>query len=282
MVKGETKHLSAHTGNAQFTGDTFDPASKRLLFRTDEGSEFMRIKSYDLATAGKSRSTKAEWDIAYTYYSRDGRFRVTGVNQDGSTVIRIVEGEGENPSALPKLPGGEIRGVNFSKTGNKMAFYLNGDRSPSNLFTTISRRKKSRSSRKVSPKEVSPADLVEAEVVRFKSFDGMVIPSIFPHSKPHGASATNKVPAVVFVHGGPGGQTTRGYSSIMRYLASNGYAVLGINNRGSSGYGKTFFAADDKARPRTAGDYRGKTCIWQSLGYRPGTHRHHGRQLRRL
>ena len=48
-----------------------------------------------------------------------------------------------------------------------------------------------------------------------------------------------KVPAVVFVHGGPGGQTTRGYNALIQYLVNHGYAVLGINNRGSSGYGKT-------------------------------------------
>ena len=37
---------------------------------------------------------------------------------------------------------------------------------------------------------------------------------------------------------------------LMQYLANHGYAVLGINHRGSSGYGKTFFAADDKKHGR--------------------------------
>jgi dipeptidyl aminopeptidase/acylaminoacyl peptidase len=70
-----------------------------------------------------------------------------------------------------------------------------------------------------------------------------VVPSIY--YKPKGASASNKVPAVIYVHGGPGGQTTRSYSAMIQYLVNHGYAVLGINNRGSSGYGKTFFTADD-------------------------------------
>lgn len=47
------------------------------------------------------------------------------------------------------------------------------------------------------------------------------------------------------MHGGPGGQTRTGYSAVMQYLANHGYVILGVNNRGSSGYGKTFFAADD-------------------------------------
>jgi dipeptidyl aminopeptidase/acylaminoacyl peptidase len=33
---------------------------------------------------------------------------------------------------------------------------------------------------------------------------------------------------------------------MIQYYVNHGYVILGINNRGSSGYGKTFFAADDK------------------------------------
>ncbi|MBL8512358.1 MAG: S9 family peptidase, partial [Betaproteobacteria bacterium] len=248
VAKQELKHITPHTGSVRHSAETFDPASKRLFFLSDEGNEFARLKTYDLATGTVKEHEKANWDIAYTYFSRDGRYRVTGINEDGSTVIRVVEGETEKPVALPKLPGGAIRGVTFSRTSARMAFYLNGDRSPSNLMSYDFKTKKVTQLTQSLSKDVNPNDLVDAEVVRFKSFDGMVIPSIF--LKPHGASASNKVPAIVFVHGGPGGQTTRGYSSIMQYLANNGYAVLGINNRGSSGYGKTFFAADDKKHGR--------------------------------
>ncbi|MEH6665482.1 MAG: alpha/beta fold hydrolase, partial [Brevundimonas sp.] len=42
-------------------------------------------------------------------------------------------------------------------------------------------------------------------------------------------------------------QTRRGYSAMVQHLVNHGYAVLGANNRGSSGYGKTFFHMDDRA-----------------------------------
>jgi hypothetical protein len=76
----------------------------------------------------------------------------------------------------------------------------------------------------------------------------MAIPNIL--FKPHQATANAKAPALVCVHGGPGGQTTRNYSAILQYLANHGYVVLGINNRGSSGYGKSFHAADDQKHGR--------------------------------
>jgi hypothetical protein len=52
------------------------------------------------------------------------------------------------------------------------------------------------------------------------------------------------------VHGGPGGQARKGYRAQVQYLVNRGYAVLDINNRGSSGYGETFLAADDQKHGR--------------------------------
>jgi dipeptidyl aminopeptidase/acylaminoacyl peptidase len=48
------------------------------------------------------------------------------------------------------------------------------------------------------------------------------------------------------VHGGPGGQSRVGYFALIQYLVNNGYAVLAVNNRGSSGYGKEFYKMDDQ------------------------------------
>jgi dipeptidyl aminopeptidase/acylaminoacyl peptidase len=59
------------------------------------------------------------------------------------------------------------------------------------------------------------------------------------------------------VHGGPGGQTRLNYSSLYQYVVNHGYAVLCVNNRGSSGYGKTFYQMDDQKH----GDVDLKDCI---------------------
>jgi dipeptidyl aminopeptidase/acylaminoacyl peptidase len=237
------KHLTPHQGVASHSAATFDPDSKRLLLLSNAGSEFNRLQSYELDSGATRELEKADWDIVYSYYSRDGRFRVTGVNADASTRIRIVEGAQEKAVAMPQLPGGEIRGITFSRSSAKLAFYLNGDRAPSNLYVYDFASKQAKQLTQSLSKEINPADLVESKVVRFRSFDGMVIPSIY--YQPKEASANHKVPAIVMVHGGPGGQTTRNYSSQVQYLVNHGYAVLGINNRGSSGYGKSFNTADD-------------------------------------
>ncbi|WP_020653227.1 S9 family peptidase [Massilia niastensis] len=244
----EMKHITPHKETASYSAATFDPESKRLLFTTNDGAEFERILGYELASGATVEVEKADWDLMGTSYSRNGQHRVSLVNRDGSTDVRVYEAASGKAVALPKLPGGEMRGVTFSPSGKLMAFYVNGDRSPSNLYVHDFRSgKTSRLTRSLS-REIDPDDLVEAQVVRFRSFDGTVVPSIF--YKPKGASPNAKVPAVVYVHGGPGGQTRRGYSAQIQYLVNHGYAVLGINNRGSSGYGKTFHRADDRKHGR--------------------------------
>ena len=84
---------------------------------------------------------------------------------------------------------------------------------------------------------------MNAKVIRYPSFDGVEIPAIY--YLPHQATANNKVPALVLVHGGPGGQSKQRFSSMTQFLVNHGYAVLAVNNRGSSGYGKTFYQMDD-------------------------------------
>jgi dipeptidyl aminopeptidase/acylaminoacyl peptidase len=239
----ELKNITAHTGDVANSPQAFDVNSKYLYYLTDDGSEFQYIARYDLANVKRDVVQKAPWDVSYTYFSRNGKYRVTAINFDARTKIEIVDTTSGKPVPLPRLPNGVITGVTISPSEKLMAFYLNGDRSPSNLYVyNFGTKTVTKLTDSLSP-EINADDLVESEVIRYKSFDNIEIPSIL--YKPHQASAQNKAPAIVLVHGGPGGQTRVGYSALSQYLVNHGYVVLGVNNRGSSGYGKTFFTSDD-------------------------------------
>jgi dipeptidyl aminopeptidase/acylaminoacyl peptidase len=188
----------------------------------------------------------AEWDIMFTSFSHGGRYRVTGVNHDGRAVISVIETASGKPVALPTIPNGGVGGVTFARSETKLAFYVNADRAPSDLHVLQlgSPGTPLKLTSSLSP-DIDPADLVDTEVVRFKARDGMTIPNIL--WKPHQATAANKAPALVFVHGGPGGQTGSGYNGMIQYYVNHGYVVLGINNRGSSGYA----TARRSSRPTT-------------------------------
>jgi len=121
---------------------------------------------------------------------------------------------------------------------------VGGSNTPSNLYVYDLASKELTQLTNTLNKTVELSDLVTAKVIRYKSFDGTEIPAIY--YLPHQASAENKVPALVWVHGGPGGQSTQSFNPLIQYLTNHGYAVLAVNNRGSSGYGKTFYKMDDQ------------------------------------
>jgi dipeptidyl aminopeptidase/acylaminoacyl peptidase len=244
----EMKNITPHEGIVDNTPETFDVNSKFLYFLSDEGAEFKYVARYDLATGKRDVAEKAEWDISYMYFSRNGKYRVVATNEDARTKIKVYDEASGKQVELPPLPDGDITALRISDSETKMGFYHDGARSPANLYVYDFATKKPRKLTESLSPEINADDLVESRVVRYKSFDGMEIPAIL--YQPHGATAQNKVPAIVRVHGGPGGQARMPYSAAVQFLVNHGYAVLDVNNRGSSGYGKTFYVADDQKHGR--------------------------------
>lgn len=236
--------VTEHEGNIAYNVHDIAPDNRTLIYATDEYGEFGQAWSHDLETGEKSVLVAADWDVSYVSFSASGTYRVVGVNADARTEVTITDVETGAAIALPKLPPGDLRNIRFSADESKLALIVNADNSPSNIHAIdIETSTVTQLTSALNP-EIDPAHLVVSEVVRYPSFDGLEIPSIL--YKPHGATAENPVPALVLVHGGPGGQTRTGYRAMVQHLVNQGYAVLGANNRGSSGYGKTFFHLDDK------------------------------------
>ncbi len=242
LRSGKVTKVSEHVGEANFDAQDFSPDGKWLYYTANDAGEFAELRRVDLSTWKHEPVQSESWDITDNYFSHDGKYRVVAISRDGMTAIEVYDNASGKRVPLPALPAGEIRNVRIARSEDRMAFYLNGDRQPNDLYVLEFGGAPRQLTRSLNP-AIDPKDLVDSSVVRFKSFDGMEIPNIL--WKPHQATAQAKAPALVWVHGGPGGQTTRAHSAVIQYLANHGYVVLGINNRGSSGYGKTFFAADD-------------------------------------
>ncbi|WP_299573908.1 S9 family peptidase [uncultured Shewanella sp.] len=235
--------ITEHTGDVSYYAYTFTKDNKQLLYATNEFGEFNQAWTYDIATGESELNYKADWDVSFSYFSKDGRYQITGINADAQTQLTITDVSNNKALSLPALPSGDLRGVNFSQDSSSMVFYINSDTSPSNLYShKLGTDKVLRLTNSGNP-AIKEENLVAGEVIRFKSFDGVEIPAIL--YKPKQAEFT-KVPALIYIHGGPGGQSRKGYSATVQHLVNNGYAIVKINNRGSSGYGKTFFHLDDK------------------------------------
>lgn len=97
--------------------------------------------------------------------------------------------------------------------------------------------------------ELEGAPLVPMRGVEIGTRDGLTMTAYL--SLPPGSDANgdgkpdSPVPMVLFVHGGPWARDSYGYNPYHQWLANRGYAVLSVNYRGSTGFGKTFISAGD-------------------------------------
>lgn len=262
---GETTLISPHEEFASFSPQYFSIDNQTLVFTSNDGQEFESLRSYDLGTGEITEVQSEDWDIVFAGISKNGKYRYLGINADAKTEIRIYDGE-NNAVLLPALPDGEITSISISPSEKLMAFYVNSSTAPSNLYCyDFSTGDYTKLTETMNP-EIDREHLVSGDVIRFASFDGLEIPALL--YKPQGIQEGELRPAILDIHGGPGGQRRLNYQSSIQYLVNHGYVVLSVNNRGSSGYGKSFYAADDLKH----GDVDLKDCIWskkflESTGY---------------
>ncbi len=245
---GKTTLLTEHEGEVQHLPAAFSPDGRALLFRTDLDSEFLYLVRHDLESGEREVVERDDWDVAFAGYSKTGKVLIVGVNRDASTDLRIYDTASGERIELPEMPDAEISSVTVSPDESHLAFYSSSSRVPRDLFAMRIGDDEARQLTSSLNAAIDADDLVEGEVVRFASFDELEIPGIL--YRPHQANGENRVPAIVLVHGGPGGQSRLGYSALTQYLVNHGYAVYAINNRGSSGYGKTFYHLDDRRHGR--------------------------------
>ncbi len=240
-------------GSYDFAG--FSKDSKTAFYITNAGKEFAYLVQYDLESGERSTLFETNWDVMYSYLSENETYRVIGINEDGKNTIIMREVATGKDIDFPTIPDGDVTGLRISDSEKLVRLSVGTSKSPNNIYIyNLETKELKKLTESLNP-EINPDDLVAAEVIRYKSFDGLEIPAIY--YKPHQASPENKVPALVWVHGGPGGQSRTGYFALIQYLTNHGYAILAVNNRGSSGYGKTFYKMDD----RNHGDKDLKDCI---------------------
>ena len=249
-------NLTPAPGDISNAACCFSVDSKKLYYFTDEESDFTYVKSYTLEDRSFETVLQESWDIVFFGFSHDGRYSVSVTNEEGAPHVKVYDLLSRQYVLLPKLSDGEVLAVLISRSSQKMLMKVGGDRTPSNYFLYDMQEKSCRKLTRSLSDEMNASDLVESQVIRYPSYDGLMIPALY--YKPFPSDKKEKFPALIWVHGGPGGQSTKGYNSFIQFLVNQGYAVLAVNNRGSSGYGKTFFKAAD----RKHGDADLDDCLW--------------------
>ncbi|GAB3252733.1 S9 family peptidase [Larkinella harenae] len=150
--------------------------------------------------------------------------------------------EKDFPFILRELPGMDIHFISSTDDEQYWLLSATSDTDPGATFLFDRNTKELTFQYRPRPK-LPINDLARMEAIRYKSSDGLEIPAFL--TIPKGRDPHN-LPLVVVPHGGPWGRDVWGYNALHQFLANRGYAVLSINFRASTGYGKKFLNAGNK------------------------------------
>ncbi len=194
----------------------------------------------------------------------------------------VVETATGRPVPLPNIPNGGVIVGPFSPQRNEGRVLRQRRpiaRTTSTCSTSATKKRRSsptRSARR-SIRRISST----RRRVRFKARDGMTIPNVL--WKPHQATAARKAPALVWVHGGPGGQTSPGYSAQSSTWSTTATSCSASTIAAAPATARRSSRPTTRSTARAAVGLRRReevSAVARLRGSRP--HRHHRRQLRRL
>ncbi|QOS81943.1 prolyl oligopeptidase family serine peptidase [Paenibacillus sp. JNUCC31] len=140
-----------------------------------------------------------------------------------------------------KVPGKEVSISNISGEG-QVLFVAYSDKSMGTYYFYDSKTGKLDKLADAAP-WIDESKMSDVKPITYKSRDGLTLHGYL--TLPNGAEAS-QLPLVVVPHGGPWARDSWGFSPEIQFLASRGYAVLQVNFRGSTGYGKAFLDAGNK------------------------------------
>jgi dipeptidyl aminopeptidase/acylaminoacyl peptidase len=250
--------LDPATGsNQRIAGDPERPASYRALafdresggifLTTDEAGEFTQLAYLPLPQGRIEVITRdIPWDVTDFTLSRDRDRAAFVTNEGGISRLYLMDPASRRHRQVESVPVGIISLGEFSPDGRRLSLTLNSSTSPSDVYTLELETDRLRYSRltRWTFSEIgglNPENFVTPELIEYKSFDGRMIPSFVYKPKGQGPH-----PVVIYIHGGPEGQSRPGFSSLFQsWINEFGIAVADPNVRGSSGYGKTYLSLDN-------------------------------------
>jgi dienelactone hydrolase len=220
----------------------------RALIRSDNGCEHARLLEVTATADGVAYVVVAErpdCDLDQFVVSDDLSTVAMLWNVEGRSELQILEYTDNTLLEPIPLPGMVASELSISAGGSMVAVTVEGPSLPRTVELVDPRtREWQRIDREPSRGPVVTGFAVGPTLETITARDGLMFPA-WLHRPPAGAPATG---ALVYLHGGPEGQSRPDYSEIFPELLNAGITVLTPNVRGSGGLGRSFMHADDKEK----------------------------------
>lgn len=228
-----------------FSALTLDKSGNNLFVIDNFGQDKSGLFKLNLET-GKLKKIIADKnvDISQVKYTSDGKnIYALGVD-DGFPSYYVLNKSLKESQVFKGLisafPGQSVDITSRTSNGDAYIVRVSSDIEAGKFYLYDQKQNKLKALFKYYP-NIKDSELAYTDPFDFTSSDGLKIRGYFTKAK---ADKKNKpAPLVVLVHGGPHARDYWGYSSEVQFLALNGYSVLQVNFRGSSGFGYAFESA---------------------------------------
>lgn len=213
-------YATSNLGRDKSAAVVFDPETAtetEVLYQND---------TYDLSSISYSRKRKVITAASFVSWKRERHF----FDEQTKKLFQRLE---------QLLPGYEISLSASDKSETVYIVRTYSDRSLGSYFTYDSNKDKLTKIQEVSP-WLNEDHMAEIKPVSYRARDGFIIHGYL--TLPKGVEPKN-LPVVVNPHGGPWARDNWGFNPEVQFLANRGYAVLQMNFRGSTGYGRAFLEA---------------------------------------
>lgn len=229
----------------------FSRDGKTLYWTESRGRDRAALVAQDFASgATRVLGESAQADVETALVDpKTGTPDAYVVNYLKPTYVPIGSALGGDLAFLEGQKKGSFRVASRTNADDKWLVTFDPVTAPASTWV-YDRRAKTLTQLFVSRPELAGAPLVAQHAVEIKARDGLTLVSYLTLPKaadPDGDGKPNQaVPMVLFVHGGPWARDNFGYNGTHQWLANRGYAVLSVNYRGSTGFGKNFISAADQ------------------------------------
>jgi len=231
---------------------TFD--NKNLYMASNLGRDKTAIVEYDLASNKELRVLyqNPDYDVYNLNFSRKNK-TLTYANYTGwKEEYFFFNKDAENiyNDLKSKLGGKEFFVSGINKNEDKLLIRTYTDKSLGAFYFYDVNSKQIKKLAEVSP-WINENQMADQKPITYKTRDGLTIHGYL--TLPKGVEAKN-LPVVVNPHGGPRYRDSWGFNPEVQFLANRGYAVLQMNFRGSTGYGREFWEKSFKQWGKTMQD----------------------------
>jgi dipeptidyl aminopeptidase/acylaminoacyl peptidase len=240
--KTDTTLVQVTTNQNQDDSPTWSPNGKHIAYKTVLNGKLLWYAGEKLAISASSGGQASiltetlDRNISAPKFSTDGKAILFLLEENGTSVLASIDTKGKN---FKRIIAGNISISGYDIQAETIVPILGTENRPYNLYTF----EKDKLKELTSVNDVLLAGIKKPiiEKINFKSTDGTPIEGFVV--KPIDFDTSIKYPTILWIHGGPTAQYDFSFDPESQLFAANGYVVLLINPRGSTGYGEDFCKA---------------------------------------